>query len=643
MNNSFTKKYKLYQLNNLNNISNNLINKFGGSSIGLDEIKDPILFLTEIKNFMIKYYNYIHTRNLYTTTFTDYLKYIRNNLLVILDPNLERRQFDIEEAITLIFNIWFEKTIDVNNLQINNQVFPLGYSIKWNIIYYNGNEIARNEINNLQQNQYTIPIIRTNVVNNLNFQYDNNSNTYKLNQVDIIPNLDHQEIQIEEFYNLQMLTIFIQRNQGNNIFNNNNFEIQFQYHNLHLYSIICFSGNTFGGHYICYFKGSDNQWYLFNDLYNSIELIDINNEEIFNNIKRSCVYLVYYINNEDEVNNLIARENIELVPIRLGRYKNNNNSCYYSILWALLHKYNNPLINIIKNINFDDIQYIDNLIGHHAYNDLVRKLDNYNNIKKLKSTFNLNDYVVILIAGLFYYIYNNYNNLESNDIQNYIISNLCIIIFNLIITELNINNQIIIFINSFFILFVNKNLSGSGNSYNITNSSSKMLLENLKNKIINKIILIFNEWIKIPNHSLDDLKIIIEKNKDTNINNINTNNININTNNNLINSNNININNSKYLEIFNKIKSTIPYKLSSSFNNKVLSIIKNIEYNKYLINQQNNLFLNYTKTLKNKKSNEICNDINFTNNNINENIINNCLDKKNNVNEIKIIFNNLLK
>jgi hypothetical protein len=636
MNNSFTKKYKLYQLNNLNNI----INKIGGSSIGLDEIKDPILFLTEIKNFMIKYYNYIHTKNLDTTTFTDYLKYIRNNLLVILDPDLERRQFDIEEALTLIFNIWFEKTIDVNNLEINNPVFPLGYSIKWNIFYINGIEDNRNEVEGLDEIQYTIPIIRTNVVDNLNFQYDNNSHTYKLNQVDINPNLDYQEIQIEEFYNLQMLTIFIERNEGNegnDIFNNNNFGIQFQYNNLHLYSIICFSGNTFGGHYICYFKGSDNQWYLFNDVYNSIELIDINNEEIFNNIRRSCVYLVYYFN----VNDLNTRENIELVPLGLGRYKNNNNSCYYSILWALLHKYNNPLINIIKNINFDNAEYINSLTLHYAYNDLVRKLDNYDNMKKLKSKFNLNDYTIILIAGLFYYIYNNYNNLKSNNIQNYIISNLCIIIFNFIITELDINNQIIIFINSFFILFVNKKLSGSGNSYNITNNSSKMSLENLKNKIINKIILIFNEWIQIPNHSLDHLKIIIEKNKDINTNNINTNNIN--TNNNLINSNNIDINNSKYLETFNKIKNTIPYKLSSSFNNKVLSIIKNIEYNKYLINQQNNLFLNYTKTLKNKKSNEICNDINFTNNNINENMINNCLDKQNNVKEIKIIFNNLLK
>ena len=39
----------------------------------------------------------------------------------------------------------------------------------------------------------------------------------------------------------------------------------------------------------------------------------------------------------------------DLHPLNMSRYANIKNSCYFAGMWALLHKYNNPLINeIIK-------------------------------------------------------------------------------------------------------------------------------------------------------------------------------------------------------------------------------------------------------------------------------------------------------
>ena len=327
---------------------------------------------------------------------------------------------------------------------------------------------------------------------------------------------------------------------------------------------------------------------------------------------------------------------------------------------------NNKLFSFqnCKNFIFDAILYYksrfkDYNLDNNLLDNLSSSLLNY----KLKPT------TIITISALLLFLYNNYNKLYLIDNKNYIISVLCLVIYEFIIPNLDIKTQITSFIISLFAIYY-KYINVSSNKFNLNSGSgyasrmpegkrsgyasrmpegkrSNILLE-LQNYIINKLTKIFNELFKIPNHSLDDLKNIIKQNKDIEISNkLYTNQINtINTFNEI---DNFNIHNSKYLLAFNKIKNNIPYNLSSSINNKILSIIKKIEYNKNLINQQYKQLFDYTNVLKNVKSNEICNNINLTNN-IDENTINNCLDeynkliknKQKNVKKIKIIFDYLL-
>ena len=182
---------------------------------------------------------------------------------------------------------------------------------------------------------------------------------------------------------------------------------------------------------------------------------------------------------------------------------------------------------------------------------------------------------------------------------------------------------------------------------------------NLINKdikyIIKKIIVIFTEYFGKENRTLDDFRNIIKKNLniDNDLNNINDKKQIFKENilkHELSPDEIIDITNSKYLEAYNKLKNTIPYKLSSLIDNKVISIIKKIEYNKQLIDKKSNMIFEYSNAIKNVNLNEICDNIDFDKNNINETTIDNCLtnykklikEKRNNIKEIKIILDNII-
>jgi hypothetical protein len=197
-----------------------------------------------------------------------------------------------------------------------------------------------------------------------------------------------------------------------------------------------------------------------------------------------------------------------------------------------------------------------------------------------------------------------------------------------------------------------------GGSSNTMINIDQILSSSIINKdikyIIEKIIAIFTEYFEKENNTLDDFRNIIKKNLniDNDLNDLN----NLNEVNNqndkqqiLKHEEIIDITNSKYLQAYNKLKNTIPYKLSSLIDNKVLSIIKKIEYNKQSIEKQSKLIFEYSNAIKNVNSNEICDNIDFNKNNINEITIHNCVtnykklikDKKNNIKEIKIILDNI--
>lgn len=62
-----------------------------------------------------------------------------------------------------------------------------------------------------------------------------------------------------------------------------------------IHSIICHTGETSkSGHYYSVIFGSDNKWFLFNDLYvPSLQEINIKDEEMMDMIKREAVFLMY--------------------------------------------------------------------------------------------------------------------------------------------------------------------------------------------------------------------------------------------------------------------------------------------------------------------------------------------------------------
>jgi len=130
--------------------------------------------------------------------------------------------------------------------------------------------------------------------------------------------------------------------------------------------------------------------------------------------------------------------------------------------------------------------------------------------------------------------------------------------------------------------------------------------------------------LKIPNCSINNLELIIEKN-------------------------NIDITNSKYFKAYNQIKNNFPHKLSYNTNNTILTIIKNIESLKQEAQKQLINIIEYRKILVGFESTDFCEIIDI--NGLNKNTINHYINKYNqliknksrNVKEIKKIFNNLLQ
>ena len=66
-----------------------------------------------------------------------------------------------------------------------------------------------------------------------------------------------------------------------------------------IHSIICHTGETSkSGHYYAVIFGSDNTWFLFNDLYvPSLQKISMKNDDMVDMIKRECVFLMYTYDN----------------------------------------------------------------------------------------------------------------------------------------------------------------------------------------------------------------------------------------------------------------------------------------------------------------------------------------------------------
>ena len=286
---------------------------------------------------------------------------------------------------------------------------------------------------------------------------------------------------------------------------------------------------------------------------------------------------------------------------------------------------------------------------------------NYSNVKTYISLSIVYSLLYLLVPKIAEYLFLN------KKIRIYsVIVILCFFLIYIINPKKSITNQIISFINSIFKVDKNKQFGGSLLSKS-SNTIDYILSSNLINKdikyIIKKIIAIYTEYFEKENHTLDDFRNIIKKNLniDNDLNELDEQN---NKQQILTSSREtfrvsfqasepdeiIDITNSKYLQAYNKLKNTIPYKLSPLINNKVLSIIKKIEYNKQLIVKQYNTIFEYSNAIKNVNSNEICDNINFDKNNINETTIDNCLtnykklikEKRNNIKEIKIILDNII-
>ena len=647
-----------------------------------------------LKKFIIDYYNYIHTQTIpiINKQFTDFLTNIRTNLLQQINPDFLDKQFDSSEAISTIFgpfeynnrlnnnllkldenNKYIYNSVNINDINdyinTNKNNSPIGNIYVLNIYsklnYSNLYSLDGSYINNKQNMVSIIPIYTYKFSESENTQFVdiryNNDSNYEINDCQI---LLRNEDSIESYtkngiiydnkkifyklYDIKMLYYHIDRIKYIEPIqkplqtekNFTHFLIDFIIGKLKLYSIVVHSGDNFGGHYTCYFRGNDDKWYYYNDIGSSITPvmiydIDEDNNFISDNIKENCVFLIYY---ED----------------------------------SRITKPTNPTRP--ANANFNTCELIDPNKPEPSKSTKQKKTKskssiNITKVASLLSNYKFTPNTIVTITALLLFLYNNYNNLHLIDNKNYIIGVLCLIIYKFIIPNLDIKTQITSFIIILFTIY-KKYINISSNNFSLNGGSgyasrmsegkrsgyasrmpegkrSNILLE-LQNYIINKLTKIFNELFKIPNYSLDDLKNIIKQNKDIEISNkLYTNQIN--TINNFNEIDNFDIHNSKYLLAFNKIKNNIPYNLSSSINNKILSIIKKIEYNKNLINQQYKQLFDYTNVLKNVKSNEICNNNNLTNN-IDENTINNCLDeynkliknKQKNVKKIKIIFDYLL-
>jgi len=306
---------------------------------------------------------------------------------------------------------------------------------------------------------------------------------------------------------------------------------------------------------------------------------------------------------------------------------------------------------IIKNSKIDIKKIYPNI--KLPYYGILNNTDYNKNIVK-----NYIDFILyLLVQKIAEYLY-----LKKKIKINSVIVILCFFFIHIINPKISIIYQIISLMDKYFLnnaildnssASENKQLVG-GSSSSSLNIINQILSSNLINKdikhIIKKIIAIFTEYFRKENHTLDDLRNIIKKNLniDDNLNKLDD--LNELDNKQIFKHDEIiDITNSKYLEAYNKLKNTIPYKLSSLIDNKVISIIKKIEYNKQLIDKKSNMIFEYSNAIKNVNLNEICDNIDFDKNNINETTIDNCLtnykklikEKRNNIKEIKIILDNI--
>ena len=368
-----------------------------------------------------------------------------------------------------------------------------------------------------------------------------------------------------------------------------------------------------------------------------------------------CINIDFKLNLESEIikhntfrNNLIKINIFEIIKnskIDIKKIYPNIKLPYYGLV-NFVNNINNIKLN---NIKIDNTNYNKNIIKNYIALSISSSMILYSLVEKIAE-----------------YLY-----LKKKIKINSVIVILCFFFIHIINPKISIIYQIVSLMDKYFLNNAilghglndillgnsstdeNKQLVG-GSSSSSLNIIDQILSSNLINKdikqIIKKIIAIFTEYFEKEHHTLDDLRNIIKKNLniDNDLNEINNQNE-LNNKQILKHDEIIDITNSKYLEAYNKLKNTIPYKLSSLIDNKVISIIKKIEYNKQLIDKQTKNIFEYSNAIKNVNSNKICDNIDFDKNNLNEITIDNCLtnykklikEKKNNIKEIKIILDNI--
>lgn len=655
---------------NLNTIPDNNLNTIPDNNIKTipESIDNKFIIdkLEERKSFIIGYYELIHTPSTTESTknFTKYLKERRTNLLNKIDPTLLGAQYAPHEAISKIFDYWFEKMLDQDDTDDTLSIkFPLGYCRHYHKFIKAEEEDFYAEKNYSLITSLILKIDTNIITENTSFNFTKiEDNIYRFDN-ELIPRDIHNTESYTKnnitydfkqdyfiFNNIKMLTVEIKRRQHIELdkyyIDNRNYDIQFILaDDLILYSIVCFF--SINNHYKCYFKGDDDNWYIYDDINASIT--EIYNIETNNDIKSNCCYLVYYHKST------ITKST--LLPTNFSRYNNDGSSCYYAGLWALLHKSDNPFIEEVKKIIFEEENYLDDNTNkkyliknlqdsyfNQKTNTGVKSNSNTNNSNSntnsnsnnnnsnsntgVKSnSINSNTKITLLILVSFLAV--NYNKLDSFEAEDYIFGLLCLIISQFIVPELDISKQVTNYL-EYILKYIFKKITfqigGEGDmsfQNKIVSSKSRSLL-NLFNKLKNKIILILEEWIKIPNRSENDLKKIIEKNK-----------------------RNLQIQDS------NKIKTILPEKfpekLSIKINNKIISITNKIEKLKKEIDEEYENIIEYTKILSGLKSDKFCE--NYDLDGLNKDTIHNCVnnykklikDKNKKSKDIKEIFYRLLK
>ena len=275
----------------------------------------------------------------------------------------------------------------------------------------------------------------------------------------------------------------------------------------------------------------------------------------------------------------------------------------------------------------------------------------YNDILNFLKQYNISNVVILSSIPILIIFYNNLFNSNKNKkeiISKSIITSFSNILYQIfIITKEKYNDiktTISNFINEFFNIFNNlitssnkKSLYGGKSNlselhYNINYSYINLIggnsstdnnnLNNIQNTLINKLVIIFTKLFNSNNHTQENLLLIIDSIEDNQLNqdnNITQTYINYSKED----DEEIDITNSIYYKEFNKIKQNNT-NLSSTINNKILSIIKNIELLKRSIDKEYNTIIEYSKIISGINSKDFFNDdINFSNKHLNYNTMSN--------------------